>query len=138
MSHRWSNRNSKYLLSMRDEKSKNKIKKMLKVTKSANKSVLEDAVDGDNTAGFMTDQDDYGYVSTEANPFYAKYIEKVKDVKEDKGFAQSRPQSPKDLSGTKECVKAALTREIERSVRGASRPPQVHLQVIVVAINNQA
>ncbi|XP_067640239.1 protein SPT2 homolog isoform X2 [Eurosta solidaginis] len=98
---------------MRDEKSKNKIKKMLKVTKSANKSVLEDAVDGDNTAGSMTGQDDYGYVSTEANAFYAKYIEKVKDVKEDKGFAPSRPQSLKDLSGTKERVKAALTREIE-------------------------
>ncbi|XP_067625807.1 protein SPT2 homolog [Eurosta solidaginis] len=98
---------------------------MLKVTKSANKSVLEDAVDGDNTAGFMTGQDDYGYVSTEANAFYAKYIEEIKDVKEDKGFAQSRPQSPKDFSGTKKRVKAALTREIEHSVQGASRPPQV-------------
>ncbi|XP_036319035.1 LOW QUALITY PROTEIN: protein SPT2 homolog [Rhagoletis pomonella] len=106
------------LLSMRDEKSKNKIKKMLKVTKSANKSVLDDAVNSDHTAVTMAgpdqpDQDDYGYVSTEANAFYAKYIEKVKDVKEDKGFAPSRPQSLKDLSGTKERVKAAITREIE-------------------------
>ncbi|XP_017485006.1 PREDICTED: protein SPT2 homolog, partial [Rhagoletis zephyria] len=106
------------LLSMRDEKSKNKIKKMLKVTKSANKSVLDDAVNTDHTAVTMAgpdqpDQDDYGYVSTEANAFYAKYIEKVKDVKEDKGFAPSRPQSLKDLSGTKERVKAAITREIE-------------------------
>lgn len=70
------------LLSMRDEKSKNKIRKMLKVTKSANKSVLDDAINTDHTAVTMSgpdqpDQDDYGYVSTEANAFYAKYIEKV-------------------------------------------------------------
>lgn len=106
------------LLSMRDEKSKNKIRKMLKVTKSANKSVLDDAINTDHTAVTMSgpdqpDQDDYGYVSTEANAFYAKYIEKVKDVKEDKGFAPSRPQSLRDLSGTKERVKAAITRENE-------------------------
>ncbi|XP_011186520.2 protein SPT2 homolog [Zeugodacus cucurbitae] len=106
------------LLAMRDEKSKNKIRKMLKVTKSANKSVLDDAINTDHTAVTMTgpeqpDQDDYGYVSTEANAFYAKYIEKVKDVKDDKGFAPSRPQSLRDLSGTKERVKAAITREIE-------------------------
>uniref|UniRef100_A0A1A9WVB6 Protein SPT2 homolog n=1 Tax=Glossina brevipalpis TaxID=37001 RepID=A0A1A9WVB6_9MUSC len=106
------------LLAMRDEKSKNKIRKMLKVTKSANKSVLEDAIDSEHTAitrqgPDQPDQDDYGYVSTEANAFYQRYIEKVKDVKEEKGFAPSRPQSLKDLSGTKERVKAAITREIE-------------------------
>lgn len=70
------------LLSMRDEKSKNKIRKMLKVTKSANRSVLEDAINTEHTAVTMQgpdqpDQDDYGYVSTEANSFYQKYIEKV-------------------------------------------------------------
>ncbi|XP_023166818.1 protein SPT2 homolog isoform X2 [Drosophila hydei] len=106
------------LLAMRDEKSKNKIRKMLKVTKSANKSVLEDAKDCDNSALDGADQpegDDYGYVSTEANAFYQKYIEKVKDVQEDKGFAPSRPQSLRDLSGTKERVKAAITREREEA-----------------------
>ncbi|KAM8719860.1 hypothetical protein ACLKA7_005993 [Drosophila subpalustris] len=108
------------LLAMRDEKSKNKIRKMLKVTKSANKSVLEDAKDCDNTDATLDgpdqpDGDDYGYVSTEANAFYQKYIEKVKDVHEDKGFAPSRPQSLRDLSGTKERVKAAITREREEA-----------------------
>ncbi|XP_030380951.1 protein SPT2 homolog isoform X2 [Scaptodrosophila lebanonensis] len=104
------------LLAMRDEKSKNKIRKMLKVTKSANKSVLEDAKDGGTMDGpDHADGDDYGYVSTEANAFYQKYIEKVKDVKEDKGFAPSRPQSLRDLSGTKERVKAAITREREEA-----------------------
>ena len=69
------------LLAMRDEKSKNKIRKMLKVTKSANKSVLDD-VNTDQTAVTLQgadqpDQDDYGYVSTTANAFYQNYIEKV-------------------------------------------------------------
>lgn len=68
---------------MRDEKSKNKIKKMLKVTKSANRSVLEDAVNTEHTAITMEgpdqpDADDYGYTSVEANSFYQKYIDKVK------------------------------------------------------------
>uniref|UniRef100_T1PIQ5 Protein SPT2 homolog n=1 Tax=Musca domestica TaxID=7370 RepID=T1PIQ5_MUSDO len=120
------------LLSMRDEKSKNKIRKMLKVTKSANRSVLEDAVNTEHTAITMAgidqpDQDDYGYVSTEANSFFQKYIDKVKDVKEDKGFAPSRPQSLKDLTGTKERVKAAITREIEeKNSHTRTRTPKEH------------
>ncbi|XP_055913774.1 protein SPT2 homolog [Eupeodes corollae] len=105
------------LLALRDEKSKNKIKKMLKVIKSANKSVLDDAVDTEHTAvsregGDQPDADDYGYVSTEANAFYQKYIEKVKDVKEDKVFAPSRPATRTDLNSTKDRVKAAIEREI--------------------------
>ncbi|XP_039490570.1 protein SPT2 homolog [Drosophila santomea] len=107
------------LLAKRDEKSKNKIRKMLKVTKSANKSVLEDAKDYDKAIdGHEAGEgqgDDYGYVSNEANAFYEKYIEKVRDVQEDKGFAPSRPQSLRDLSGTKERVKAAITREREEA-----------------------
>ncbi|XP_022219105.2 protein SPT2 homolog [Drosophila obscura] len=109
------------LLAKRDEKSKNKIRKMLKVTKSANKSVLEDAKDGDTAGQNGGEQgegegDDYGYVSTESNAFYQKYIEKVRDVHEDKGFAPSRPQSVQDLSGTKERVKAAITRERQEAM----------------------
>lgn len=105
------------LLALRDEKSKNKIRKMLKVIKSANKSVLDDAVDNDHTAvsregGEQPDQDDYGYVSNEANAFYQKYIEKVKDVKEEKVFAPSRPATRTDLNSTKDRVKAAIEREI--------------------------
>ncbi|XP_030242901.1 protein SPT2 homolog [Drosophila navojoa] len=132
------------LLAMRDEKSKNKIRKMLKVTKSANKSVLEDAKDCDNSALNGADQpegDDYGYVSTEANAFYQKYIEKVKDVQEDKGFAPSRPQSVRDLSGTKERVKAAITREREEAKsntrqRNSNATPRRERDSSVVRPNN--
>ncbi|KAH8276377.1 hypothetical protein KR026_009104, partial [Drosophila bipectinata] len=106
------------LMAMRDEKSKNKIRKMLKVTKSANKSVLDNTNEGDASIGHEAGEgqgDDYGYVSNEANAFYEKYIQKVRDVQEDKGFAPSRPQSLRDLSGTKERVKAAITKEREEA-----------------------
>lgn len=80
------------LMAMRDTKSKNKIRKMLKVTKSANKSVLEDAVDADNTAYTLQgpeqpDEDDYGYVSTEAGALYKKLMDKYKACPEEKKFS---------------------------------------------------
>lgn len=80
------------LLAMRDTKAKNKIKKMLKVTKSANKSVLEDAVDNDNTAYTLQgpeqpDEDDYGYVSQEASQLYKKLMDKYKATPEESRFS---------------------------------------------------
>lgn len=80
------------LMSMRDDKAKNKIKKMLKVTKSANKSVLQDAIDTDNTAITLQgteqpDEDDYGYTSHEASQFYKNLIDKYKKVPEEKKFS---------------------------------------------------
>lgn len=79
------------LLASRDTKAQNKIKKMLKVTKSANKSVLEDAVDNDNTAYTLQgpeqpDEDDYGYVSQEASQLYKKLMDKYKSTPEEKRF----------------------------------------------------
>lgn len=69
------------LLASRDTKQKNKINKMLKVIKSANKSVLDDAKDDKNTAVTLQgpdqpDEDDYGYVSQEASAFYSKIMQK--------------------------------------------------------------
>lgn len=69
------------LVAKRDTKQKNKIRKMLKVIKSADKSVIADAKDLDNTAVTLQgpdqpDNDDYGYVSHEANAFYSKLMEK--------------------------------------------------------------
>uniref|UniRef100_A0A336L6E2 Protein SPT2 homolog n=1 Tax=Culicoides sonorensis TaxID=179676 RepID=A0A336L6E2_CULSO len=71
------------LIAMRDTKQKNKIKKMLKVIKSADKSVIEDAKDVNDTAITLQgpdqpDEDDYGYESVEAKAFYAKLMEKYK------------------------------------------------------------
>ncbi|XP_020803798.1 protein SPT2 homolog isoform X2 [Drosophila serrata] len=100
------------LMAKRDEKSKNKIRKMLKVTKSANKSVLNDC--SGTGAEHETGEgqgDDYGYTSNEANALYEKYLAKVQHVEDNKSFAPSRPQSLRDLSGTKERVKAAIDRE---------------------------
>lgn len=80
------------LMASRDTKSKNKIRKMLKVTKSANKSVLDDAVDTDNTAYTLQgpeqpDEDDYGYVSNEAGALYKKLMDKYKACPEEKIFS---------------------------------------------------
>lgn len=79
-------------MALRDTKSKNKIRKMLKVTKSANKSVLDDAVDTDNTAYTLQgpeqpDEDDYGYVSNEAGALYKKLMDKYKANPEEKKFS---------------------------------------------------
>lgn len=113
------------LLASRDNKSKNKIKKMLKVIKSANKSVLEDAK-GTETAvtangSDQPDNDDYGYVSNEAAALFQQYCEKVKDVQDDKGFAKSRPQSRDDIKGTKERVRQALIKEQEDKLHPGQR-----------------
>lgn len=106
------------LMAMRDDKAKNKIKKMLKVTKSANKSVLQDAIDNDNTAITLQgpeqpDEDDYGYTSQEASQFYRNLMDKYKKVPEEKKFSDSRPTKKADLTGTKDRVRAALQREQE-------------------------
>lgn len=103
---------------MRDPKATNKIKKMLKVIKSANKSVLEDAIDNDNTAVTaqgpeQPDEDDYGYVSQEASAFYSKMMEKYKKTPDEDKFASSKKIINSDLSGTKDRVRAALMRQQE-------------------------
>jgi len=64
---------------------------MLKVIKSANKSVLEDAIDNENTAITLQgpeqpDEDDYGYVSQEASALYRQIMDKYKSMPEDNKF----------------------------------------------------
>lgn len=79
------------LLAMRDTKAMNKIRKTLKVIKSANKSVLADAIDTENTAvtlegPYQPDQDDYGYESQEAAAIYQKMMEKYSKIPEESKF----------------------------------------------------
>lgn len=79
---------------MRDPKALRKIQKTLKTIKSANKSVLEDAVDRDNTAFTLTgpeqpDQDDYGYESQEAAAIYAKMMQKYSKIPDEPKFSVS-------------------------------------------------
>lgn len=83
------------LIAMRDPKALRKIQKTLKVIKSANKSVIEDAVDRNNTAvtceGLdQPDQDDYGYVSQEAAAFYEKMMQKYNNLSEKPKFSTSK------------------------------------------------
>lgn len=104
---------------MRDTKAKNKINKMLKTIKSANKSVLDDAIDHQDTAVTLEgpdqpDEDDYGYTSQEATALYSKLMDKYKSVPEDKKYDFSKKALSKDeMKSTKDRVKAAIVREQE-------------------------
>lgn len=81
------------LLAMRDPKAMRKIQKSLKVFKSANKSVLDDAIDRYHTAvtreGELPDQDDYGYESQEAAAIYQKMMEKYSKIPDEPKFPSS-------------------------------------------------
>lgn len=69
------------MIARRDPKDQRKINKMFKTIKSANKSVIEDAIDRENTAVTIEgpqqpDEDDYGYVSQESSKLYKQLMEK--------------------------------------------------------------
>ncbi|XP_055681027.1 protein SPT2 homolog [Lutzomyia longipalpis] len=109
------------LLAMRDTKSKNKINKMLKVIKSANKAAIADAVDTENTAVTLhgpdqPDEDDYGYVSQEASAFYSKMMEKYKSQPEEDKFA---PVRRKNIPATAQPV------EVRKSSKDTKDHPPV-------------
>ncbi|CAG9792208.1 unnamed protein product [Diatraea saccharalis] len=104
------------LLAMRDPKALRKIQKTLKVIKSANKSVIADAVDRDNTAVTregpeQPDQDDYGYESQAAAAIYEKMMQQYSKIPEEPKFPTSKNVVKKDLKGTMERVKHALQHE---------------------------
>lgn len=116
------------LMEMRSEKDKNKIKKMLKVTKSANRSVLDDAVNTTDTALTLQgpeqpDEDDYGYTSHESSALYRNLMDKYKTIPEDKKFSESSMRGNKngDLMSTKDRVRAAIMKEKEDEHSGRKR-----------------
>lgn len=116
------------LMSQRSDRDKNKIRKMLKVTKSANRSVLDDAVSKTDTAVTLEgpdqpDEDDYGYTSHEAGALYKNLMNKYKSIPEDTKFAQSSGQSRSnaDLKSTKDRVREAIMREKEDEKLGRKR-----------------
>lgn len=94
---------------------------MLKRTKSANQSVIQDAVDKDNTAVTLAgpsqpDEDDYGYVSQEAAAFYNKMMEKYSKMPDEPKFGlEKKKKTNTNLNHLKSKVIAALTREQEEA-----------------------
>lgn len=94
---------------------------MLKRTKSANQSVIQDAVDNDNTAVTLAgpmqpDEDDYGYVSQEASAFYNKMMEKYSKMPDEPKFDLTKKKVSTNLSNTKDRVRAALEKEREEAM----------------------
>ncbi|KOC65384.1 Protein SPT2 like protein [Habropoda laboriosa] len=111
------------LLSLRDHKANSRINKHLKVCKAANKSVLPDAIDNENTAVTMAgpsqpDEDDYGYVSQEASAFYNQLMSKYNNTPLPKTtLNDSRKGTIKDIASTKDRVKQALKQqEVEEAL----------------------
>lgn len=95
---------------------------MLKRTKSANKSVIQDAVDKDNTAVTLAgpsqpDEDDYGYVSQEAAAFYNKMMEKYSKMPDENKFSLEKKKkvNTANLNQLKDKVIAALNKEQEEA-----------------------
>ncbi|KAL3266429.1 hypothetical protein HHI36_010603 [Cryptolaemus montrouzieri] len=110
-------------LRAKDKKAVKRVNVMLKRTKSANQSVIEDAVDTDNTAVTINgpaqpDEDDYGYVSQEASAYYNKMMEKYNKMPEEpsKFSMDKKKQVSTNLTSTKDRVKAALEREKEEAL----------------------
>ncbi|KAL0103095.1 hypothetical protein PUN28_017438 [Cardiocondyla obscurior] len=110
------------LLALRDQKTQNRINKHLKVCKAANKSVIEDAIDNENTAITIAgpsqpDEDDYGYESQTASALYEQFMNKYNSLPPEKPiFSTSEARTVKDIASTKDRVKQALKQqELEES-----------------------
>ncbi|CAH0561240.1 unnamed protein product [Brassicogethes aeneus] len=108
-------------LRSKDRKAVKRVNVMLKRTKSANQSVIQDAVDDNNTAVTMAgpyqpDEDDYGYVSQEASAYYNKLMEKYSKMPDEKKFDFTKKKVSTNLKNTKDRVKAALEREREEAL----------------------
>lgn len=114
-------------MASRTDRDKNKIKKMLKVTKSANRSVLDDASSKTDTALTLDgpeqpDEDDYGYTSNAASALYKSLMDKYNSAPEDKMFSKSMGSNKNaDLMSTKDRVRAAILREKEEEKLGRKR-----------------
>ncbi|CAB0034218.1 unnamed protein product [Trichogramma brassicae] len=116
-------RKREQLEALRDHKAQSRINKHLKVCKAANKSVLDDAINHQNTAVTIAgpsqcDEDDYGYVSQEASAFYDKLMNKYNAMPPEKSiFSSDGKKSAKDIASTKDRVRQALkVQELEETL----------------------
>ncbi|KAF5274332.1 hypothetical protein FQR65_LT17031 [Abscondita terminalis] len=108
-------------LRSKDKKATRRVNVMLKRTKSANQSVIADAVDKDNTSVTLAgpsqpDEDDYGYVSQEAAAYYNQMMEKYNKMPDDPKFPSAKKRASNNLTSTKDRVKAALEKEREEAL----------------------
>ncbi|GLH14107.1 Protein SPT2 homolog [Gryllus bimaculatus] len=121
------------LLALRsqDGKAKKRVAAMLKRTKAANKSAIEDAVDDDNTAVTLNgpsqpDEDDYGYVSQEASAYYNKLMDKYNNAPaEEPLYSKKKKAVHRDLNSTKDRVRMALLKEEEEEMMPHKRRRRV-------------
>lgn len=108
------------LLQFQNKQANRRVNFMITKTKSANQSVIDDAIDNDNTAITLAgptqpDDDDYGYVSQEASAFYNKFMEKYNKIPGVSKFDIPKTTISTDLGSTKERVQAALEKAREET-----------------------
>lgn len=108
-------------LRSKDKKATRRVNVMLKRTKSANQSVLDDAIDVNNTAVTLAgpsqpDEDDYGYVSQSAADYYNKMMDKYSKMPDEPKFKLEKKKVSTNLTSTMDRVKAALEREKEEAL----------------------
>ncbi|ENN80583.1 hypothetical protein HUJ04_009454 [Dendroctonus ponderosae] len=127
------NRKKEELLALRaqDKKATRRVNVMLKRTKSANQSVLEEAVDKTHTAVTRAgpeqpDEDDYGYVSQEASALYEKMMQKYSEIPEEPKFNLLKKKVSTNLNSTKDRVKAALDKEKDDAMQPRKRKRRKH------------
>jgi len=113
---------AKNLQEIRTDRQKNKIRKHLKLTKSSNKAVLDEAIDNKDTVDTLAgrtqcDEDDYGYESKISNSIYEKLMNKFEANPDDPmaKFSRAAPKQAKDISSTMDRVRNALKREEEEA-----------------------
>jgi len=118
----------KNLQELRDDRSKNKIAKHLKVTKSANKAVISEAINERDTSVTMTgraqcDEDDYGFCSNTSNSIYEKLMGKYDTIPDDPmaKFSKAKPKAPVDIARAKERMKEALKKQEEEETAPRTR-----------------
>lgn len=100
----------------------------MKVTKSANKAVISEAVDHKNTSVTLKgrkqcDEDDYGMESGSSAGFYEKLMSKYEADPDDPmaKFSKSKSREIKDIQGVKDRVKQSLRKEEEDSLTPGKR-----------------
>lgn len=105
-----------------DKKATRRVNVMLKRTKSANQSAIQDAVTDHTSITIgggpsQPDEDDYGYVSQSAADYYNKMMEKYSSMPDEKKWDFTKKKTNGSLSSTKNRVKDALNREEEEAMQ---------------------
>ncbi|XP_020280799.1 protein SPT2 homolog [Pseudomyrmex gracilis] len=137
-------RKKENLLSLRDHKAQSRISKHLKVCKAANKAVIADAIDTENTAITIAgpsqpDEDDYGYESQSSLLYYQQLMNKYNSQPPEKSIFNNNNEKRtiKDIASTKDRVKQALKQQELEETSGERRKRKSSSSANVKEVENE-